>query len=98
MNSATDSTTTTLACPKCRGTMVSYERNGITVEQCGDCRGVFLDRGELERLIAAQEGEVAGGGYDREQGLAGFGGHHGAGHHGGRYGRKRRGFLGELFD
>jgi Zn-finger nucleic acid-binding protein len=31
--------------------MRSYERNGITVDQCTGCRGVFLDRGELERLI-----------------------------------------------
>jgi Zn-finger nucleic acid-binding protein len=31
--------------------MRSYERNGVTIDQCNDCRGVFLDRGELERLI-----------------------------------------------
>jgi uncharacterized protein len=40
-----------LTCPKCQGTMRSYERNGVTVDQCSECRGVFLDRGELERLI-----------------------------------------------
>lgn len=34
--------------------MRSYERNGVTVDQCGDCRGIFLDRGELERLIDAE--------------------------------------------
>ena len=44
----------TLTCPKCRGTMHSYERNGIHIEQCGDCRGLFLDRGELEHLLAAE--------------------------------------------
>ena len=33
--------------------MRSYERNGITVDQCGECRGIFLDRGELEHLIEA---------------------------------------------
>lgn len=41
-------------CPKCEGEMRSYERNGITVDQCGSCRGVFLDRGELEHLIDAE--------------------------------------------
>jgi Zn-finger nucleic acid-binding protein len=25
-----------------------------TVDQCGDCRGIFLDRGELERLVDAE--------------------------------------------
>jgi uncharacterized protein len=43
-----------LICPKCRGTMRSYERGGITVDQCSECRGIFLDRGELERLIDAE--------------------------------------------
>jgi Zn-finger nucleic acid-binding protein len=36
--------------------MRSYERSGLTVDQCTGCRGVFLDRGELERLVDA-EGE-----------------------------------------
>ncbi|MER7251129.1 zf-TFIIB domain-containing protein [Kribbella sp. NPDC000426] len=43
-----------LTCPKCRGEMRSYERNGVTVDQCGECRGIFLDRGELERLVDAE--------------------------------------------
>ncbi|MFC6158228.1 TFIIB-type zinc ribbon-containing protein [Kribbella jiaozuonensis] len=43
-----------LTCPKCRGQMRSYERNSVTVDQCGECRGIFLDRGELERLVDAE--------------------------------------------
>lgn len=39
-----------LTCPKCRGEMRTYERNGIHLEQCGSCRGIFLDFGELEAL------------------------------------------------
>jgi Zn-finger nucleic acid-binding protein len=34
--------------------MRSYERSGITLEQCTECRGIFLDRGELERLSQAE--------------------------------------------
>lgn len=34
--------------------MRSYERNGVTVDQCTGCRGIFLDRGELERLVDAE--------------------------------------------
>lgn len=41
-------------CPKCESEMRSYERNGVTIDQCTGCRGVFLDRGELERLIDAE--------------------------------------------
>jgi uncharacterized protein len=43
-----------LTCPKCHGVMRTYERNGVHVDQCSDCRGIFLDRGELERLIDAE--------------------------------------------
>jgi Zn-finger nucleic acid-binding protein len=34
--------------------MRTYERSGITVDQCTECRGIFLDRGELERLVDAE--------------------------------------------
>ncbi len=39
-----------LQCPKCRGAMRTYDRNGVQLEQCQNCRGVFLDFGELEHL------------------------------------------------
>jgi Zn-finger nucleic acid-binding protein len=41
--------------------MRTYERNGVHVDQCSDCRGLFLDRGELERLVDAE------GSFYREQ-------------------------------
>jgi Zn-finger nucleic acid-binding protein len=34
--------------------MRTYERNGVNVDQCTGCKGVFLDRGELEALINAE--------------------------------------------
>ncbi|MCV2487828.1 zf-TFIIB domain-containing protein [Geodermatophilus sp. YIM 151500] len=49
-----------LTCPKCHGTMRTYERNGVHVDQCSDCRGIFLDRGELERLVDAENAWHAG--------------------------------------
>ena len=42
---------TDLACPKCGGAMRSQERQGIVVDVCTQCRGIFLDRGERERLL-----------------------------------------------
>ena len=44
-----------LTCPKCQGSMRRYERSGIHVDQCSDCRGLFLDSGELERLMEAED-------------------------------------------
>ena len=43
-----------LTCPKCQGEMRQYERSGVIVDQCGECRGIFLDRGELDRLVDAE--------------------------------------------
>ena len=48
---------TILTCPKCRGEMRTYERNGILIDQCEECRGIFLDRGELEQLLDAERGD-----------------------------------------
>ncbi len=41
-------------CPKCAAEMAAYERSGVVVDQCRECRGIYLDRGELERLIDAE--------------------------------------------
>lgn len=41
--------------------MRQYERNGVTVDQCTECRGIFLDRGELERLTSAENQYYASG-------------------------------------
>jgi Zn-finger nucleic acid-binding protein len=44
----------TIACPKCAAPMHTRRRNGVTLEQCVSCKGIFLDRGELEQLIGAE--------------------------------------------
>jgi Zn-finger nucleic acid-binding protein len=43
-----------LICPKCQSKMRNFERNGVIVDQCKQCSGIFLDRGELEHLVAAE--------------------------------------------
>ncbi|MEU5871641.1 zf-TFIIB domain-containing protein [Glycomyces sp. NPDC047369] len=43
-----------MLCPKCQNPMHQYERNGVVVEQCSECKGIFLDRGELEHLMSAE--------------------------------------------
>ena len=50
-----------MQCPHCPGTtLVMAERHGIEIDYCPKCRGVWLDRGELEKIIeraAAAEGQ-----------------------------------------
>lgn len=88
----------TLICPKCRGGMRSYERSGVTIDQCEECRGVFLDRGELERLMDAEEQRYPTPPDSRYQ--SGYEKDHSDSGHGFKHDSKRRrgGFLGELFD
>jgi Zn-finger nucleic acid-binding protein len=96
-----------LTCPKCHAPMRSYERSGVTVDQCTECRGIFLDRGELERLIDADtrfhaddRPPAAAPPAPQYQQPASSGGHQQYGGHG--YGHKphkrRKSFFEELFD
>jgi uncharacterized protein len=80
-----------LVCPKCKGAMSSYERNGVTIDQCGDCRGLFLDRGELERLIDAESAWKSAPPQPQQQPQQ-------YSYHGKPYYKKRKSFLSELFD
>jgi Zn-finger nucleic acid-binding protein len=40
-----------LRCPKCHAGMMSARRDGVVLDQCGACRGVFLEEVDLTRLI-----------------------------------------------
>jgi uncharacterized protein len=39
-----------MKCPKCGGTLAEEDRGNVKVDVCGDCKGMFLDAGELELL------------------------------------------------
>jgi len=54
---------TGLPCPVCRVDLVMSERQGIEIDYCPECRGVWLDRGELDKIIerAAAEQPAAPG-------------------------------------
>ncbi|MFJ1457916.1 zf-TFIIB domain-containing protein [Nocardia wallacei] len=45
-----------MQCPKCHGFMQTYNRSGVQIEQCTNCRGIFLDYGELEHLTSLGSG------------------------------------------
>lgn len=86
-----------LICPKCHGPMRTFERNGIHVDQCTECRGIFLDRGELEHLISAEAqwqaapAAPSAPSYQQERGYESSGKPT-------YYKRKKKSFLEELFD
>ena len=42
-----------LLCPNCNASMQNVARSGVELDMCPGCRGVWLDRGELEKLLGA---------------------------------------------
>ena len=40
-----------MKCPSCNVSLVMADRSGIEIDYCPDCRGVWLDRGELDKII-----------------------------------------------
>ena len=40
-----------MKCPNCETTLVMTERQGVEIDHCPQCRGVWLDRGELDKII-----------------------------------------------
>ena len=51
-----------MKCPKCGKDLAEVDLAGIKVDQCTNCLGIYLDKGELELLIGAQgpEGFLSG--------------------------------------
>jgi uncharacterized protein len=43
-----------MTCPKCQAPMRTHRRNGVVIEQCTKCHGIFLDRGEFEQLLGRE--------------------------------------------
>ncbi|NYV78349.1 zf-TFIIB domain-containing protein [Streptomyces sp. UH6] len=75
-------------CPKCHAPMHTYNRNGVQIEQCSGCRGIFLDYGELETLTRL-ETQWAQPAPPPAPGAPAWGAPH-AGHHGGHHGGHHR--------
>ena len=48
-----------MTCPSCGGELTELDRSGVRIDACRSCRGVWLDRGELDKIIEreAREGD-----------------------------------------
>ena len=46
-----------MACPVCRVPLAMSDRQGIEIDYCPQCRGVWLDRGELDKIIERSAAE-----------------------------------------
>lgn len=88
-----------MKCPNCDETLVMSNREGVEIDYCPKCRGVWLDKGELDKIIERSNQYESGGGntgttdynksrdydddYYKKRGYPQ---------------KKRKGFLGDMFD
>jgi Zn-finger nucleic acid-binding protein len=47
-----------MSCPVCRVPLAMSDRQGIEIDYCPQCRGVWLDRGELDKIIERSLAQV----------------------------------------
>ena len=88
-----------MLCPVCKVALTMADRQGVEIDYCPQCRGVWLDRGELDKIIERSAAEMAPpppapapqrrDDDDDDRGRGGYGGgygKHGGGHGGGSHG------------
>jgi len=95
-----EETVAAMACPVCKSGLSLSDRQGVEIDYCPTCRGVWLDRGELDKII---ERNAADGAPPRQAPEA-RGYQEPARHYGDDdgyrrpYGKRKKSFLSELFD
>jgi uncharacterized protein len=79
-----------MSCPIDGSQLVMSERQGIEIDYCPSCRGVWLDRGELDKIVERSMADTARAAQPLPDP---HGGHQHYGHR-----KRRKSFLEELFD
>lgn len=84
-----------MQCPVCSGVnLVMSDRQGVEIDYCPQCRGVWLDRGELDKIVERSQSTGTGGHRDGDREPdSDRHGQHGGQH----YGRKKS-WLSDIFD
>lgn len=82
-----------MKCPNDGETLVMADRSGVEIDYCPKCRGVWLDRGELDKIIErSTQTAPSQSSYNRGDQHSRYK----EGDH--RYRKKKDSFLGDLFD
>jgi Zn-finger nucleic acid-binding protein len=86
-----------MKCPNCpESTLVMTDRQGVEIDYCPTCRGVWLDRGELDKLVersvSAAPARSAGQNNERHPGFVDSDYRHG------RNPGRRKSWLSDIFD
>ncbi|MBK9107647.1 MAG: zf-TFIIB domain-containing protein [Saprospiraceae bacterium] len=89
-----------MKCPSCNVNLMMTERSGVEIDYCPDCRGIWLDRGELDKLIerSGQFGQSSGPKEQYRPSDAQYEQKHYDSSHYEYKKKKKDSFLGDLFD
>ncbi len=94
-----------MKCPVCRDSdLVMSERSGVEIDYCPSCRGVWLDRGELDKIIerssmqSTQSSHKEQPSYQQPRGDYDSRRNEESHHQGGYYKKKKESFLADIFD
>ncbi len=94
-----------MQCPNDKAILLITERQGIEIDYCPTCRGVWLDKGELDKLIAGNENAKRSvqpsrlqEGYNESHHHHNKQSNYSNGHDSYHTKRKKESFLGEIFD
>ncbi|XZE51578.1 zf-TFIIB domain-containing protein [Planctomycetaceae bacterium SH139] len=83
-----------MKCPQCQTTLKMTDRKGIEIDYCPSCRGIWLDRGELDKIIERSAADAV---VDVSPRPSGVSGHERKREYEARP-RKKKSFWGELLD
>lgn len=83
-----------MKCPSCNVNLIMTDRSGIEIDYCPECRGVWLDRGELDKIIERSTQRVA----TPQQPTERYQERERYSNDGDYKHKKRKGLLGDLFD
>lgn len=91
-----------MKCPNCNATLVMADKQGVEIDYCPECRGVWLDKGELEKILERSSVYYSAPEADRDRHYSEYrkqypqgGGQHYDPHY---KHKKKKGFLDDFFD
>ncbi|MCD2421716.1 zf-TFIIB domain-containing protein [Niabella pedocola] len=91
-----------MKCPNCNETLLMTERQMVEIDYCPNCRGVWLDRGELDKLlqVASEQNNISEPQQTKnyEARSDQYSGHRGHKKYEQQYPRKKKSFLSDFFD
>lgn len=85
-------------CPICNVALTVADRQGIEIDYCPRCRGVWLDRGELDKIIERSASYDRDDDDDRYRDPHRPERHHDSDYGRGHYPKKKEGFFSRMFD